>query len=91
MWIGENNMISWITLFIGMFIGYALGVLSARNQSPETSGAWKEALHIVKDGLSRNESFSVHFGVSRFDDDDDNDNKDVKLVPSVENIRFSDN
>lgn len=81
-------MISWISLIVGMFIGFTLGVLATKSQSTDISDIWKKNIEMVKDSLDKKHCFHASIYVSRSDEDDGNDeDEDVELITPRQNFR----
>ena len=81
-------MISWISLTVGMFIGFALGVLATKSQSTDISDIWKKYIEMVKDSLDKKGCFHASVYISRSDEDEEEEeDEDVELITPRQNFR----
>lgn len=81
-------MISWMTLMVGMFIGFAFGVLATRSQSTDISDIWKKNIEMVRDSLDKKHCFRALIYISRSDEEyEEEEDEEVDLVFPKQNFR----
>jgi len=80
-------MISWLSLTIGMFIGFVIGTISAMAVKTKSSDM-ADFISMVKDNLEKKQRFHASIYVANSEEDDDDDEEDdVSLIPGSESWR----